>query len=357
MALGTLTPAQRTSRPETRSSGPPVTTLAFDWIYTGLLLLLSAGIYLDGWSHSAFGPDQSVFSDYHLLFYSSLTVIGLWLVGFVARTVLQGRRGLDAVPAGYALSPLGVVVFGVGGVLDLGGHALFGFEVEMEALLSPTHIMLFIGWALIALGPARAALLRLRRAQGEGTMASLLPMLLSWTLFANVLAFAGMVFLPTVSNAWMLAEWRTDVEFFGRQMGVLGVLVESALLVGVSLWLVRNFRLPAGSFTLFFTLFALLTSIIELNLAFVPVFVVAGVLTDILYALTRPAADRPLWSQLFGTLIPIVLWGSFYAYAFATNLYGGVWVTGYIWTGSLVEAGLVGLLVSLLAVPGRHQSA
>ena len=123
-------------------------------------------------------------------------------------------------------------------------------------------------------------------------------------------------------------------------MGVLGVLVESALLVGVSLWLVRNFRLPAGSFTLFFTLFALLTSIIELNLAFVPV--LRGGRRADRYPLRPDQAGRGPAPMEPAVRYPDAdrVVGGFYAYAFATNLYGGVWITGYIWTGSLVEAGL-----------------
>lgn len=353
MALGTLLPSRTVGRANGDISGRATTTVAFDWLYTALLLLLSAGIYLDGWSHASFGPDQSVFSAYHLLFYSSLTVLGLLLGGVSALEVVRGRALQNAVPAGYALSLLGMVIFGVGGVFDLIGHSLFGFEADMEALLSPSHMTLFVGWALIALGPARSALLRQRRSRDNATtMAGLLPALIGWTLFVNVIAFAAMVYLPTVQNAWMLAELRTDVEFFGSVMGVMGVLFESAIVVGASLWLIRNFRLPPGSFTLFFTLFALLSAIIDLNVVFVPVFIATGLAADALYAALRPSAERPGRSQLFATLLPMLLWAIFYAYAFAFDIGGGVWYSGYLWTGSIVEAGMVGLLLGLLIVPG-----
>ena len=42
------------------SSHTPTSTLAFDWVYTALVFLVTIGIYMDGWSHSSFGPDQSV---------------------------------------------------------------------------------------------------------------------------------------------------------------------------------------------------------------------------------------------------------------------------------------------------------
>lgn len=210
----------------------------------------------------------------------------------------------DAVPAGYSLSLLGMVVFGLGGAIDLTGHALFGFEADMEALLSPSHIALFVGWALIALGPTRSALLRGARGGGERpTLTGMMPALIGWTLFTDVIAFAAMAYLPTVQNPWMLADIRTDIEFFGTALGVMGVLLETALLIGASLWLIRNFRLPFGSFTLFFSLFALLGAVIDPTVVFVPVFIATGLAADALYRALRPSAARPGRSQLFAALL------------------------------------------------------
>ncbi|MEZ4662017.1 MAG: hypothetical protein R2911_31085 [Caldilineaceae bacterium] len=43
---------------------------------------------------------------------------------------------------------------------DLIWHELFGIEQDFEALISPTHLMLGAGLALIVSGPLRAALAR-----------------------------------------------------------------------------------------------------------------------------------------------------------------------------------------------------
>jgi len=43
------------------------------------------------------------------------------------------------------LSLLGVAIFGLSGGVDFLWHSLFGFEVDTEALLSPTHLSLAIG--------------------------------------------------------------------------------------------------------------------------------------------------------------------------------------------------------------------
>ncbi|MGL4611144.1 MAG: hypothetical protein ACRCYY_15940 [Trueperaceae bacterium] len=339
--LGRVEPATRTGR--------PVSTLAFDWLYSILLLLMSAGVYMDGWSHIEFGPDQSVFSEYHLLFYTSLTLIGMWLLGNSYRYIRQGYKGFNAIPVGYTLSLLGVFVFGVGGVLDLTGHSLFGFETGMEALLSPTHMLLFVGWGLIALGPARAATQR----QTKPNFLAFLPGLFSWTMFTNVLAFAGLAFFPTVDNPWMLGEWRTSTEWLGHNLGVMGIMAQSVLLVATSLWLIYNFRLPRGTFTFFFTLFALLTTITSFIPELIVPFVITGVLLDVLYVVLKPSLLRRAQLYSFGALLPVLFWTSFYGYVIATNLKGGVWYTNYIWVGSIVEAGIVGLLITLLSTASQ----
>jgi len=66
--LGESLSSKSSSKPIDLSKAP-TSSLAFDWVYTILVFLLSAGIFLDGWSHSEYGPDQSVFSEYHLLYF------------------------------------------------------------------------------------------------------------------------------------------------------------------------------------------------------------------------------------------------------------------------------------------------
>ncbi len=51
----------------------------------------------------------------------------------------------------------GAAVFLIGGALDLLWHTLFGIERGVDALLSPTHLLLATGGILIVTGPLRAA--------------------------------------------------------------------------------------------------------------------------------------------------------------------------------------------------------
>ena len=66
----------------------------------------------------------------------------------------------------------------IGAVGDMVWHIVFGFEVSVEALLSPTHLLLALGGTLIVTGPVRAAWQRTR----SGGWSSLLPALIALAL-------------------------------------------------------------------------------------------------------------------------------------------------------------------------------
>lgn len=335
----------------TRSS-TALSTLAFDWVYTALVFLVTTGIYMDGWSHASFGPDQSVFSEYHLLFYGSLMAMGLWLFGNAWVNRRAGLVGFSAIPAGYRASALGLVLFGVTGVFDLGGHALFGFEVDNEALYSPTHIGLFIGWALLSIGPARAALRRQQLVPEKrgwwGLFLAFLPALIAWASFFNVLAFVSMNFFGT-STGFMLSANRTDSRYFGETLGIMGIIIQTAMTVGALAWLTLRFRLPAGTFTVFFLLYGVYGSVIELNTDLVPVFLAVGIVCDALYVVMQPSPQRPFRFHSFHVLVALSFWATFYGFVFLTNYGGGVWYTPYIWAGSVTQAMVTALLISLLS--------
>ena len=60
------------------------------------------------------------------------------------------------MPPGYELAIVGVLIFMAGGVGDMIWHEIFGIEIGVEALLSPTHLILAVGMTLIISGPFRA---------------------------------------------------------------------------------------------------------------------------------------------------------------------------------------------------------
>jgi hypothetical protein len=167
-------------RPRTTHQQDLVTVLLATW--------LIAGIGLDGWAHNNLeGQQESFFTPWHGVFYSGFAATALWVVWLVQPQRAEHPTWTQAVPVGYGLGLVGVAVFAVGGVGDLLWHQAFGIEQNIAALLSPTHLLLFTGVALILLAPFRAAW-----SSPEPPSANLLdlvPAFLSITLLTALVAF------------------------------------------------------------------------------------------------------------------------------------------------------------------------
>src|SRR5579872_2398069 len=146
-----------------QAPGFPSTSSGFEWLMGLLALALVGGLNLDIWAHAHGRVDESFFTPWHAVLYGSMALNGVALGAVAARNVLQYRYPFQrSLPAGYGLSLIGVIVFAIGGVLDLAWHTLFGIEEDIQALLSPTHLLLATSAALILTGPLRSAALRLR---------------------------------------------------------------------------------------------------------------------------------------------------------------------------------------------------
>ncbi|MFD1733505.1 hypothetical protein ACFSC4_23675 [Deinococcus malanensis] len=127
-------------------------------ITIGLAWWLIMGLFVDGWAHNHLGDRlETFFTPWHALFYSGFLAVAAWVGWLGQRGWRAGRRGLLALPQGYELAALGVPVFALGGLGDMAWHTVFGIEVGVEALLSPTHLVLFLGAACIVSAPLVSA--------------------------------------------------------------------------------------------------------------------------------------------------------------------------------------------------------
>ena len=340
----TLGPAARSTSQE-RSLG----SLRLDWVVTILSLWMIGGIHLDAWAHHQFDV-ETFFTPWHGVLYSGFLALAAVLAGTLARNLRKGYAWRRAVPAGYELALLGVAIFMGGGVGDMLWHTLFGIEVNIEALLSPTHLMLALGGALIITGPIRAAW-----ARAESGWKALLPALLSLALLLSVLTFFTSYANP-LSDAALAQGQRpnTDDEWFLTQgVGVAGILIQAALMMGVILLAVRRWarpegRLPFGSLTVMLTLSTLLTVSVHEDWRLAPIGVLTGVAADLLQTWLKPTTARPGAFRWFAFVVPII----FYALYFATlALTGGMWWTIHVWAGAMVMAGIVGWPLSYTFVP------
>ena len=143
------------------SPGTSPTSLRLDWLLTLLSVWLIGGFYIDLWAHAHGQVDDTFFTPWHALLYTGAASFGV-VLGVVAIFGTPRRVPVrNALPGPYRQSFLGAVLFVIGGVLDLAWHEIFGFEVDVDALLSPTHLLLAASGLLMVGGPIRSAMARL----------------------------------------------------------------------------------------------------------------------------------------------------------------------------------------------------
>jgi hypothetical protein len=312
-----------------------------------LSALFVGGLFLDGWAHTHGRVDQSFFTPWHAVFYAGYAMTASALVASLLRNHARGCPWQLALPVGYGLSGLGALIFAAGGVTDLIWHTIFGIEAGVEALLSPTHLVLALGLGLIASGPVRATW---RRSEPVLGWAAQGPMLLALTSTLSVLTFFTEYAHPLI----YVAAGRGHPHGGAEGLGVASVLLQTALLMAIVLLTVRIGPLPRGGLTLIVTLNAAAMGFLNFSgdypLALVVGAGVAGLLGDTLYARLHPSAAAPSAWRLFAFALP----ATFYlCYFLALMLTEGIAWSVHLWVGSIVLAGIAGWLLSYLLLPPR----
>jgi hypothetical protein len=328
---------------------PSASVLTGAWWYelavAALGVAMLAGATIDGWAHTH-DPNslETVFTPWHAIVYVSFALVAFLVYAPVLAARLAGRDTIRAIPAGFGWSAVGVVAFGVVGLVDLGWHLAFGLEAETEALLSPTHLGLGMTSALIASGPLRAAWSRSDAEPGRAAWPSFLPALLAVIAIAGVAAFA----LHPVNlfvDAW--PRWpygRFDATWYGPNIGIAGAIIPTLILMVPLLELLRRWpSLPAGSATLLVGATMAGLTFLHDGSEIVGAPVLGGFLVD-LVLLAAPAGGRGRW--VAAGLGPALLFGAYFVVVART---GPVTWTAHLIGGTVVIAALSGLVVALLA--------
>ncbi|MER3481898.1 MAG: hypothetical protein C4332_00720 [Meiothermus sp.] len=325
--------------PKERIAGP-----SLDWAMAALSVAFVAGLFLDGWAHTHGKVDQSFFTPWHAVLYSGFALNFLSLLGVAGLNRSRGYSWSEALPEGYGLSLLGMSLWLLGGPGDLVWHTLFGIEEDINALYSPTHLLLATGLVLAASGPWRAMWTR------PGSTSALvvqLPMLLSLAASLSALTFF-VQFAHPVTNRWGFGY--APVPGVYQALGVTGFILINALVVGALLISMRRWRLGAGAFTLVLGLNAFAMGFLDDSypLAWVTIYLLAGALLDGLYRWLNPEPGQVGSMRLFAVLASSLLMALYFAL--------GRPILPFNWSphmvgGMVFIAGVVGFFLSLLMFP------
>jgi hypothetical protein len=341
MTRSVVTGEQSARSTVTKSVG--IGGIGFDRLMAVLSCAFVGGIYLDGWAHDHGLVDQTFFTPWHALLYGAYFACALVLLGAVIINRRHTQSWRTAIPPGYELALLGVPLFLAAAEGDLLWHTLFGFEVGIEPLLSPSHLLLAFSGILIQSSPLRAAW---RRADSVASHSwgALLPALLSLLVVFSIFTFFTEFAHPFLHPQLVQAA-RSDDE---KSWGVANVLVQTSILMGFVLLALRRWRLPLGTFTLIFTVNGALMSALLDQQRLIPGVFVAGVFADLIYLAVKPAAERVGVLRLFALCVPLVY---FLGYFVTLMLTGGINWSIHLWLGASVMTGIIGLGLSYLLVP------
>jgi hypothetical protein len=322
---------------------PFIGGIGFDRLTAAFGCWFIGGLYLDGWAHNHGLVDKTFFTPWHAILYSGYFVCSLTLIVVVIINHQRGRAWLSAIPRGYKLTLLGVPLFMAAGVGDMFWHILFGFEVGIEPLLSPTHLLLAFSGILIVSGPLRATWLRTDPIETH-SWTTLLPALLSLLAVFSVFTFFTEFAHPFVQT-WAVTNAHNDTE---KSLGVASVLLQAAIMMGFVLFALSRWRLPLGAFTLILTLNVALVSVINDEYRLIPGVLLAGIVADLLYWLLKPSMVRKDALRIFSFIVPVFYYLCYFVTLMASS---GITWSIHLWLGSSVIVGALGLVLSYLLMP------
>jgi len=312
-------------------------------VYVGLATLIVVGGYVDAWAHRHLASTlETFFTPWHGLLYGAALATAAWL----GLEILAARRTLGswraAVPIGYGPAVVGVGAVFVGGVGDLIWHTMFGIEVSVDALLSPTHLLLAGGFLLMVGAPARAWLVHPEAGRPVAPAA-----ILSVALAVASVAFITQ-FLDPFADYWPAAAADR-----GLTIGIASILIQSVVLAGGLLVLRELGPIRPGSIWLVVVGPAVAAAAIANTWLAVPAAVVGASLGEAA-AVSR---DGVVSSGAARWLIALTLGGTWAGYmAILGIVYGLTWSAHAI-GGGIILGAAAGLLVAEVASLGRGLGA
>jgi hypothetical protein len=331
-------------------SGYPEANLRFEWLVVLSSLWLFVGLYLDGWAHNNI-PDQidSFFTPWHAVLYSGYIVSAAVLGVTYILNMRKGYGWLQALPPAYMTSLLGAAIFAVSGNLDFIWHWLFGFEENIEALVSPSHLILAVGGVMMMSGPLRAAWRQFDLQAHKITWRALLSLFVILGVFTFFTQFSNAFSHPQIFVGKVPAG---DTYFWDVTL-ISNVLIPTVVFMSAIIMAVLRWKLPVGSLTLLLTGNSTLMFLMTWRYSREqwPVLIAAlvgGVLADLWLVILRPSAKRVKALRWFSFLVP-ALW--FLAYFLSIILTQGIWWNSNMWLGMIFSSGVIGLGLSWLAIP------
>jgi hypothetical protein len=344
---------------------PSVHATRLDWLIALSAVWIVSGLFIDAHQH-LFQTVESFINPWHMTMYSG----ALFGVGVLAVHVVRHRRpGTSiwrALPTGYVQSALGVLALLAGGALDALWHAVFGFEHQLDLLLSPPHLFLLTGLFFLITGPVRSGIARGR----PQNLLQQLPALICLGLAFEIPQFVTQYgFYPEA----LMRDHPLSQELFRDHQFVLTVILfyRQALEIAIVIWQSVLLAAAVLYFTAvqrpFFGAIAIVSVAVKLWIGselatdlsevilVVAASAIAGFAGDYVVARFRPSVSRPNAFRLLGFVVPSAYWAAYFV--LAVSFFGGTWWDASFVFGAIAEGGLVGLCLSQLFLATSRRRA
>ncbi len=333
------------NKPEWVTPAVSNSTRREDAILLVLCAWLLGGLFLDGYAHVYVidTETEDFFTPWHAIFYAAFTAVLIW-VGVIAYRRRAPGKLIDWFPASHRPTVVGVILFALGGLGDAIWHTIFGVEVGVDALLSPTHLLLLTGGLLVVWTPVRAA-----AARGDaspwlpiGAVTGVTAVLTFFIEYLWLLPwpwFPRQPFDPVTEHGVGLIQ-----QFLGSTVAMVVVLVTPLLMIA------RRWVLPFGAATIAWTAAAILEAAAFSQQARPVLLVLLGGLT---FDLTMAATRGRSWGLTMASAIgPAVIFASF---LIGARIDGPLGWPPEIWGGTVFTAAGVGAGLSMLQSSGAHR--
>ena len=352
-------------------------TLQFDWAFSIANFVILVGFTLDGWAHLHLGVIDSFYTPWHALAYAGL-IISLAVLG---AGIFQNKNKLKklyfariagstsykpvmthtnkklwsvrrAIPLHYDSSFFGGVIFVLSGFGDALWHTLFGNEILLNGIISPSHLGLNTGWLLLSSGPICSAW---SKARSKFRLFS--PLTLSSGMFITVIGLATEYMHPA-SAVWLLSDKQAPIgqsEFYPQALSLTSTVVFAALMTGFLLILLKRWPWNSWQFGVITFIFSLNTSVMLFYAAkahyelLIATFI-AGLTCDGLLHSLKPEfnpSKQVYRFRLFAFGVPFLFMTVYLIIVLLVNNFHTWWAIHFV-LGTPVLGGLVGVLVSYL---------
>jgi len=313
---------------------------------------LMAGTMSDGWAHTNILSDvqeEGFFTLWHALLYAGFGATAAWTFYLAYRRRHRAPQWWrDGFPAGYRLGALGALIFLAGGLGDMIWHTVLGIEVSLDALMSPTHLLLMIGTVLLVTSPLRSWW-----AAGGGGLraaAGVVGLALA-AMFASIFISHSLALTSVAPTLPYHREQQGTAEHDAAALGITSYLITIAFLV-VPLLMVHRRRPTFGTAAALVGIvgaFPMVTNVFPRpQITAVLAATAAALLVDwILLSLDRTRGiEAPLRLPIAGAVFGFVVTA---AHLLALHLDEGIRWQAELWTGTIVLATVIGAVLGGLA--------